>query len=318
MVNVLPDDVPPPLLGKLTKTIELKVNTLIRRRNPEIQSCTFHKCDYGQGTSRSTGHSQQEQAVLDVDPAEQSTVISSVKSSFLSAAIEVLRDDLANPSLWVVAGVALSTAVNQGLAIPAGCAESLLKRLSSVPIGDQFLITEALGKLPSEQVRKEVLDRLQDPSTSDRNFDLLADAISGPAHSGYVSGSLVLDLCDRNVSDYKIKILASLIESISEAGSLDSTILTMIRDKWASSESSRVRETSIIVGRLLPVDPEFIRLALNDPSPRVRLSMAHELGFLETPNELVLDALAERIYVEENPEVLSALWSTQAAFETKK
>ena len=246
------------------------------------------------------------------------TVIDWMKTSLLIAAVEVLQDDTVNPSMWVVAGVAISTAVNQGLGVPGASAESLLKRLPVMPFGDQPVVTEALGKLPSEKVRSEVIEGLRDPSTSDRHFDLFVDVISGPAHSGHVSDSILLDLCDRHLTDYKIKILAALIESISEAASLDPRTLILIRDKWASSESSRVRETSIIVARLLPVDAEFICLALNDPAPRVRLSMAHELVFTEKPNELVMDALAERIYVEEHPEVLSALWSAQAAFEPKK
>lgn len=241
-----------------------------------------------------------------------------MKSSPLPVLLAVLQDDLANSSLWVVAGVAISTAVNQGLAVPVGCAEALLKRLAAMPIGDQPLITEALGKLPSQKIRSQVLDRLRDISTSDRDFNLLADVISGPAHSGHVSSSFLLDLCDRNVTDYKVKILASLIESISEAASLDSKTVTMIRDKWASSESSKTRELAIVVARLVPVDPEFIQAALNDPSPRVRLSVAHELGFSDETSDFIMDALAQRIYVEEHPEVLSGLWSTQAALETKK
>lgn len=246
------------------------------------------------------------------------TVVDWMKLSLLIAAVDVLQDDTVNPSLWVVAGVAISTAVNQGLGVPGASAESLLKRLPAMPFGDQPLVTEALGKLPSEKVRSEVIEGLRDPSTSDRHFDLFVDVISGPAHSGHVSDSILLDLSDRHRSDFKIKIIAGLVETVSNGVNLDPTTLILIRDKWASSESSRVREQSIVVARLLPVDAEFIRIALNDPSPRVRLSMAHELGFSDETSDLIMDALAQRIYIEEHPEVLSALWSTQAAFETKK
>lgn len=244
-------------------------------------------------------------------------VVICVKSP-LQVLLTVLQDDMANPALWVVAGVAISTAVNQGLSVPTGSTEALLKRLPAMPFGDQPLITEALGKLPNQNVRSQIFEALRDPSTSDRHFDLLVDVVCGPAHSGHVSDSILLDLCDRHLTDYKIKIIAGLVETVSDGVNLDPRTLILIRDKWAGSESSVVREQSIVVARLLPVDAEFIRFALNDPAPRVRRSMADELLFMDGGNDAVLDVLAERLYFEEDAQTLASLWAAQAGLEPKK
>ena len=242
-----------------------------------------------------------------------------MKASLLIAAVEALQDDLAGPSLWGSAAVGLSTAVDEGLVVPARAAELLLQRLFVVSARHQYVVTEALGKLPDRAVREKALDLLQDPGTGDQQFELLIDIVCGPAHRAHVSESVLLGLCDRNNTARKVDLLSGLVEAMCEVATLSREALLMIRDKWALAEGTKIRERAVVVGRYLPADAEFIRQMLNDSSPKVRRWMADELGFFTAEgNDAILDVLAERLFREEDPETLSSLWAAQASLQHQR
>jgi HEAT repeat protein len=138
--------------------------------------------------------------------------------------------------------------------------------------------------------------------------------LSGDAHARHVSDSAILGVVERVRDGFYAASIVGLIDAVHRARGLSPELLRSVRDRWASSSCSDVREKAILVAALI-ADPElpFIARMLEDPNAEVRLAVAHKLGRGMPGSDDAVDLIEQRLEIESHPDARAALLHAQAA-----
>lgn len=189
----------------------------------------------------------------------------------LSTACAALEEPRTSNAIKQCAAEALLAAVHLGLSPPSRAAWLIWSFWTTSPASRSWRYASKLGELPDEHVRQEAIAILASEDAGDELRDLAVDVLVGGAYAAHIDDRFVLAFIERAYTSERVQGIARIIEAVHSARGIDLALLRSVRDRWATSAISEIREASItIANEIGEPDMVFVERMLADPSVEVR------------------------------------------------